>query len=208
MAEDRRSRILDAAKERFGHYGFRKTGVDEIAGAVGISKRTLYEEFPSKEKILAEVLLHEAQVFSSHLAEELHRGETGAAQLEMLLRLTRGYFDQNPFLGKVLGDDKGMYAPFLEDEIEWVEHGIVRMIAGCLRRGAADGSVELGASEPGEAARAIFVVLRGFTYAARREEERGGSYWIDFTMRAIDACAPGERRSAAGRGVPGDLHPR
>lgn len=49
-------RILQTAGEAFRQYGIRSVRMDDIAAAVGISKRTLYEEFADKEVMLVEVL--------------------------------------------------------------------------------------------------------------------------------------------------------
>src|ERR1700733_3514229 len=47
-----RSRIVDAARELFYDHGYSKVSTSEIAEAVGISKKTLYKEFETKEDIL------------------------------------------------------------------------------------------------------------------------------------------------------------
>ncbi len=47
----RRDKILDAAIQVFGRQGYRKTAVDELAAAAGISKPGLYLHFRSKEAI-------------------------------------------------------------------------------------------------------------------------------------------------------------
>lgn len=49
---DIRDRILDAALERFYQFGFSNVTVDEIAGALGMSKKTLYVHFPAKKDLL------------------------------------------------------------------------------------------------------------------------------------------------------------
>lgn len=48
---DVRQRILDAAKQRLWHYGFKKTTMDEIASDAGVGKGTVYLYFDSKEDI-------------------------------------------------------------------------------------------------------------------------------------------------------------
>ncbi|HEX2593604.1 MAG TPA: TetR/AcrR family transcriptional regulator [Rhizomicrobium sp.] len=48
---DRRDAILGAAIAVFARYGFKKTSVDDIARAAGISKQGLYLHFPSKEEV-------------------------------------------------------------------------------------------------------------------------------------------------------------
>lgn len=47
-----RDRILETADRLFYGEGIRATGVDTIAAEIGISKRTLYNHFPSKDALI------------------------------------------------------------------------------------------------------------------------------------------------------------
>jgi len=49
-------RILNSAKEQFFRFGFSKVTSDEIAGSLGISKKTLYKYFPEKDKIIHDIV--------------------------------------------------------------------------------------------------------------------------------------------------------
>ncbi|MCC7276408.1 MAG: TetR/AcrR family transcriptional regulator, partial [Alphaproteobacteria bacterium] len=51
-----RRRIVDAAYTLFYRQGFARVGVDRIAEKAKVSKRTLYNHFPSKDVLLATVL--------------------------------------------------------------------------------------------------------------------------------------------------------
>ncbi len=55
MAEHTQAQILEAATERFRHYGFRKTTMAEVAGDCGMSAGNLYRYFESKSDIGAAV---------------------------------------------------------------------------------------------------------------------------------------------------------
>ncbi len=55
-AEVTRKRILDAAYREFRKKGYSRVGVDEVAAAAKITKRTLYYHFRSKDDLLAAVL--------------------------------------------------------------------------------------------------------------------------------------------------------
>ena len=51
-----RKKIMDAAYVLFRQRGFTRVNVDEIADAAGITKRTLYSHFDSKDSLLESVL--------------------------------------------------------------------------------------------------------------------------------------------------------
>ena len=51
-----RERILERAREEFLSRGFSKVTLDEIASYLGISKKTLYKSYPSKEELLKAAL--------------------------------------------------------------------------------------------------------------------------------------------------------
>ena len=49
-------RILETADRLFYGQGLRAVGVDTIAAEIGISKRTLYNHFPSKDALIVAYL--------------------------------------------------------------------------------------------------------------------------------------------------------
>jgi AcrR family transcriptional regulator len=51
-----KERILETADRLFYSRGIRAVGVDTIAAEIGISKRTLYNHFPSKDELIAAYL--------------------------------------------------------------------------------------------------------------------------------------------------------
>jgi AcrR family transcriptional regulator len=54
---DRRSQILDTAAELFASRGFHGVSVADLGAACGISGPALYKHFPSKQAMLAEMLV-------------------------------------------------------------------------------------------------------------------------------------------------------
>ena len=52
-----RQRIVATARRHFFAYGFRAVTMDDIARELGMSKKTLYEHFPSKAALVEAVLL-------------------------------------------------------------------------------------------------------------------------------------------------------
>lgn len=57
-----RQNIIDAAYTLFYQSGFMRTGVDAVADAAGVTKRTLYQHFGSKDELIKVVLAHQHQL--------------------------------------------------------------------------------------------------------------------------------------------------
>lgn len=57
-----RRRIIDAAYQLFWRSGFTRTSIDSIAARSGLTKRTLYSYFRSKDDLLAAVLAHHSEL--------------------------------------------------------------------------------------------------------------------------------------------------
>ncbi|MBS7458843.1 TetR/AcrR family transcriptional regulator [Coralloluteibacterium stylophorae] len=52
----KRAAILDAAVDEFRRCGYEATSMDRVAAGAGVSKRTVYNHFPSKEALFAQIL--------------------------------------------------------------------------------------------------------------------------------------------------------
>lgn len=53
---DINERIIESAMKQIKHYGFRKFTIDDIANDLGISKKTVYKYFASKNEIISTVV--------------------------------------------------------------------------------------------------------------------------------------------------------
>lgn len=180
MDLEKRLKVSEVAKELFQRFGYRKTTVDEIAAGAGISKRTLYEMFDSKEKILSEVVMNEALLLKQVAQEQLNAIADPLKKLKCFTKLGMDYFDSNPFLGKVLSDESGFYAPFLKDEIKTIEEGIERIFLNIL----IDGTQKkvFRPMDQKASASCIFVLFRSFTYANTLKPNQA---WVQFILNAI-----------------------
>ena len=74
-----RERLLDAAAEEFYAAGVNATGIDTIVAAAGVAKQTLYNNFDSKDALVADYLrerhdewlgLYEARLAAAHTPSE------------------------------------------------------------------------------------------------------------------------------------------
>jgi TetR/AcrR family transcriptional regulator, cholesterol catabolism regulator len=81
-----RDRILDRAELQLWELGHRGMRVDELARDVGISKRTLYEEFPSKQDMAREALVRRLDRLRTSIDEILARERDEVVQLRELAK--------------------------------------------------------------------------------------------------------------------------
>src|SRR4051794_23366235 len=80
----RRALIVAAAAEEFGTRGHRDARMEDIARAAGVTKAVLYDHFPSKDSLHAEVLVKASDdlmtgVTEAVLGETTHRERFHAA---------------------------------------------------------------------------------------------------------------------------------
>ena len=89
LTDRKRQDILRAAVDEFRSAGFEATSMDRIAATAGVSKRTVYNHFPSKEVLFAEILqqLWESSIASVDLAYRADAPLQGQLQELILQKL-------------------------------------------------------------------------------------------------------------------------
>ncbi|MYR07149.1 TetR family transcriptional regulator [Gordonia sp. SID5947] len=84
--------ILDAASDLFYDQGIHAVGVDAIAERAGVTKRTLYDRFGSKERLVVEYLRARDALWRELLAGRLAAADAGAiAQVSAVFDASRDW---------------------------------------------------------------------------------------------------------------------
>ncbi len=92
--------ILVTANLLFEKQGFHATGVDQIAAESGVTKRTLYKYFVSKEGLIEAVLKrHQEGMMARSRAKILAIHPVGDARLMACVELYREWFARSNFSG-------------------------------------------------------------------------------------------------------------
>src|SRR5271157_6320081 len=68
-ADERRERILEAAKQAFAAHGFHAATMQDVAQAAGMSAGNLYRTFPSKEAIVEGLCARDQQERAANFAK-------------------------------------------------------------------------------------------------------------------------------------------
>lgn len=145
LTDRKRGAILDAAAEQFRTLGYEATSMDRIAGEAGVSKRTVYNHFPSKEELFGEMLV---QLFMRSAADlELpYRSDVSIRdQLTQLMTIKiQGLADQDFLDLARVAIGEAMHAP------ERVRPIVARLnereegVTAWIRAAQADGKIKPG----------------------------------------------------------------
>ncbi len=136
-----RARLLEGGYRLFSAYGLRKTNVEELAQAAGISKGAFYLFYDSKEALFMDVVEEaEARMRREVMAVIDQPGESPRARLYSVLRKAFDIFESIPLLRFVTGSDfdqlfRRIPAETLQAHLASDAAFIDELIAHCRRAG-------------------------------------------------------------------------
>ncbi len=94
------AKLLDTARRLFCRNGIHATGVTRILKESGVARRTLYERYGSKEKLLRAVFSSEADMWFRWFDGELSNQQMApAARVLLLFDLLEAWFNSGTFYG-------------------------------------------------------------------------------------------------------------
>lgn len=115
-------RALDAASALFYERGIHAVGVDLIAAEAGVTKKTLYDRFGSKEQIVVEYLAARDERWQAFLAPYVEAATTPRARILAVFDALRDWADAN--------SDKGCSMVNAHAEISDPAHPAYQVITG------------------------------------------------------------------------------
>lgn len=154
-------RVLDAASRLFYERGIRAVGVDAIAEESGVTKVTLYKQFGSKERLVAEYLRARDERWRASLAAVTARHQPAR---ERLLAVFDAYAEW-------LGGESFRGCGFVNAAVELTDPGhpaleVARAHKLALRRHLADLAAQAGSPRAHEVADELLLLLDGAAVAA------------------------------------------
>ncbi len=100
QVESKKLEIVKWAFDRFYEGGFHATGVDTVMADSGISKRTLYKYFSSKEELIEAVLDHYGSVIVADLFDPVKAiSDDPRAQIKAFFDIRKTMIDEKPVRG-------------------------------------------------------------------------------------------------------------
>jgi AcrR family transcriptional regulator len=117
-----RQQVRDAVLREFAIHGFEETSVEKVAHAAGISRRTFFRYFQTKEDVVV-TGLHESGQFLVRLIEDRPVDEHPVVTLQQALEAFLTYYQQNRARSwailQMIQSHAGLRARFLVHRDQW-----------------------------------------------------------------------------------------
>jgi len=129
-AAEPRERVLAGAYECVARFGMKKTTVDDVAKASGVSRATIYRLFPGgRDQVLRETVGWEMNRFFARLADAVDGAPDFETLIEQALIFAHRAVNDHEVLQKVLVSEPDVLLPLMTVE----QHRVLRYITAYLR---------------------------------------------------------------------------
>ena len=133
-----KTKILQKSKELFFSMGFYKVTMDEIASALGMSKKTIYKYFPTKKFLIRAVIDKNLEEISAKVGQIA--SDENQTHLEKIKNILSFISEKVSEIKKVFLDDVRIYEPEIWQELnEFRQDFIKRNFGKILQDGINDG---------------------------------------------------------------------
>lgn len=132
-----KDRIINQAGELFMKHGVKRISMDEIASKLGISKRTIYQNFEDKEDLLLQYIRH-LELMQSEYVKDLSKNEQTV--VHVFLRTIEMHKEFDFFNVRFLDDVKKYYPKANQELLDQQNRGII-FIRQFLEEGMAQGVI-------------------------------------------------------------------
>jgi AcrR family transcriptional regulator len=165
----RREHLIDTALNLFAERGYHATGIDTILGRAGISKKTLYRHFRSKDELILAALKKYDGLFRNNFMRQVEaRVEDPRDRLLAIYDVAGDWFVQDDFFGCIyINATSEFSAP--GTPIRKACQEFKAMIRGYIE----DLCEQAGASDPAALAAELAIVLEGAIVTAQVAQDGG-----------------------------------
>lgn len=131
----RRDRILAVAAQLFARHGFHGVSIAELGAAVGVSGPAFYRHFPSKEALLAELLVGISEHLLAGGRERAAASADPQAVLAALVAFQADFARREPELIVVQDRDLANLPPAVRRKVRRLQRTYVEIWVDALRGG-------------------------------------------------------------------------
>jgi AcrR family transcriptional regulator len=185
LSDARRRALLEAAVAVFSRFGFRKTSMDDVARAAGVSRQGLYLVFSSKEELFRRALDHLLSSQLNAAVAVLSQGQKGLA--ERLIAACDEWSGR--FVGAFAGDAADLMcagSSLAGDSMRLYEERFEKALAQALAESPMNTICRNAGVQPAELARVLHAAARGLKHTSSSREDFRKAIGVAVSM----FCAP------------------
>ena len=120
--------IIEAARKLFHQFGFKKVSMDEIAQEAGVTKRTIYMYFTSKEDLLKYFIMEEIQYMKSIVEEVEANQEDFFDRINQVIYRLLTYRKESEFLRSITREAEILKNPIVIQNLKIIDMKIQEYI--------------------------------------------------------------------------------
>lgn len=193
----RREQLIDTAIALFSQHGYHATGIDTILEKSGVSKKTLYRHFRSKDELILAALQKYDGLFRNNFMRQVEeKAHTPRDRLLAVFDVAAEWFEQNNFYGCMFINAVGEYS-----DPDTPIRQVCKAFKGLMRRYIEDQCVALRAPDPAGLADELALLLEGATVTAQvsqsktRAARAAKNAATALIAQAMDCSAPPSTRT-------------
>jgi AcrR family transcriptional regulator len=167
----RRAAILDAAKAVFLRYGFKKTSMDDLARAAGLSRQGLYLHYKAKDALFKAAVIHLVETSRTAARAALAGDEDIEARLLAGFAAMHGHAIGQPgaeHMAELLATTQQLVGPLFTE----MEEGFIADLARTLR----SAGVSAAWKDVGVSARDLAELLYSASYGIKHRVATAAEY--------------------------------
>jgi AcrR family transcriptional regulator len=132
-----KEQILKGAEDLFFHYGIKNITMDDIAKHLGMSKRTIYENFPTKDDIVETLLRSHLEMNMDICETQSEVSKNAIEEIVLMMNHLREMFTR--MSPKILFDLKKFHPKAWKEFREFKQGFLMKTISNNIRRGITEG---------------------------------------------------------------------
>lgn len=139
----KQEQIIASARKLFYKYGFKRVSMDEIAKEAGVTKRTVYMYFKSKEEILKYFINEEMQKMED-LIKDIEKQKLGLIESthQVIYKLLK-YKKEHIFFNRIIEEIEVFNNPMLIENLKTIDSKIQNYILNKLKDANKEGIIKI-----------------------------------------------------------------
>ena len=186
-----RERLLEAAAAEFADKGFGGANVNQISKAAGFAKGTIYNYFPSKRKLMLDLIDEIAAQHTAHILEQVEVEDEPVERLRRFFSAGFEFVEQRPLQARVIIN--AIYGP--DHEIEEHTFQAYNDLFLMIMDQIVAAGMQSGEFEPGDA-NLLVALLMSVYLGSCSLMDQDGKIWFN-SDQALSFCLNGLRGERA-----------